>query len=60
MNKFFRSCLAVAWAFFGIRRRKEADVDIETVSPIHLIVTGLVIAVLFVIGLMLLVTSITA
>jgi hypothetical protein len=60
MSKFFRSCLAVAWAFFGIRRRKEADVDIETVSPIHLIVTGLVIAVLFVIGLMLLVTSITA
>ena len=58
MSKFLRSCLAVAWAFFGIRRRNEAAIDIETVSPIHLIVTGVVLAAAFVIGLIFLVTSI--
>jgi hypothetical protein len=59
MEKFFRSCLAVAWAFFGIRRRREADIDIETVSPLHIIVTGIVLAALFVVLLVFLVGKIT-
>ena len=58
MNKFLRSCQAVAWAFFGIRRRKQADIDIETVSLIHIIVTGVVLTAVFVIGLILLVSNI--
>lgn len=58
MNKFLRSCQAVAWAFFSVRRRREADIDIETVSLIHVIITGVVLAALFVVGLIMLVRSI--
>ena len=60
MTRFLRSCLAVAWAFFGIRRRREADIDIETVSPIHVIVTGVVLAACFVLSLVLLVRAIVS
>ena len=48
----------MAWAFFGVRRRREADIDIETVSLIHVIITGVVLAALFVVGLIMLVRSI--
>jgi hypothetical protein len=60
MKRFLRSCLAVAWAFFGIRQRREADIDIETVGPIHVIVTGVGLAACFVLSLVLLVQAIVS
>ena len=42
-------------AFFGVRRRSEHDADTVKLTPVQVIVTGVVAAALFVIGLILLV-----
>jgi len=41
-------------AFLGIRRRSEHDEDTVKLTPIQIIVTGLVAAAIFVVGLILL------
>jgi hypothetical protein len=46
---------AVAWSFFGVRRRADLDRDVERLNPVHVIVAGLVGAAAFVIGLVLLI-----
>jgi hypothetical protein len=51
---------AVFWAFFGVRRRGDHAQDVVTLTPAQVIVTGIIAGVLFVLGLVLLVTWITA
>jgi hypothetical protein len=50
---------AVFWAFFGVRRRGDHAQDVVTLTPAQVIVTGVIAAALFVVGLVLLVTWIT-
>jgi len=47
---------AVAWAFLGIRKGSEYQEDLGQLSPLHIVGVALVGVVLFVIGLMLLVS----
>jgi hypothetical protein len=46
---------AVAWSFFGVRRRSDHELDVQRLNPVHVIVAGLVGAALFVVALVLLV-----
>jgi hypothetical protein len=46
---------AVAWSFFGVRRRADLDRDAERLNPVHVVVAGLIAATLFVAGLILLI-----
>ncbi len=46
---------AVLWGFLGVRRKGDFQQDLVTLRPIHLMVTGVVLAFLFVLGLMALV-----
>ena len=46
-----QSFKAVAWSFIGIRRRSEHDKDMSTLKPVQVIIVGLVLALLFVAGL---------
>ncbi len=46
---------AVLWGFLGVRRKDDYQKDIERLNPLHLIAVGLVLALLFVVGLMVLV-----
>ena len=48
---FFQSVKAVAWSFFGVRRRKDHEADFSGLNPVHVIIAGLVMAALFVIAL---------
>ncbi|MDO9159446.1 MAG: DUF2970 domain-containing protein [Burkholderiaceae bacterium] len=43
---------AVLWAFLGVRRRSDYQKDIERLNPLHLIAVGVVLALVFVLGLM--------
>jgi len=52
---FLRTVKAVLWSFIGLRSRAEFNKDVAQLNPIHLIVAGLVLAVLFVLGLLALV-----
>ena len=46
---------AVFWSFLGIRRRRDYDADSVQLKPQQVIVAGLIGAVFFVLGLILLV-----
>ncbi len=52
---FGRALKAVAWSFFGVRRASDLDRDQRQLTPAQVIVAGLVVAALFVIGLVVLV-----
>jgi hypothetical protein len=46
---------AVLWGFLGVRRNADYQSDIAKLNPIHILVVGVVMALLFVAGLILLV-----
>ncbi len=39
---------AVAWSFFGVRRRADYERDVSRLNPVHVVIGGLVGAALFV------------
>jgi Protein of unknown function (DUF2970) len=46
---------AVLWGFLGVRRNADYQRDIARLNPVHLIVAGVVMALLFVVSLILIV-----
>jgi len=46
-----RTVKAVLWSFIGLRSRAEFNKDLAQLNPIHLIAVGLVLAIVFVLGL---------
>ncbi len=46
---------AVLWGFLGVRRNADYQDDIVKLNPVHLVVVGLVMALLFVLFLILVV-----
>ena len=47
----WRSVTLVAWSFLGIRSNKGYREDLAKVNPLHVVLVGLVGAVLLVVGL---------
>ncbi len=54
-----RLASAVLWSFFGVRKRRNMEADISSLSPVHIIAAGLIGAALFVATLLTLVHYIT-
>jgi hypothetical protein len=52
---FGQTARAVAWSFFGIRRSKDHEQDVEKLNPVHVVIAGVLGAALFVLVLVLLV-----
>ncbi|HLR78023.1 MAG TPA: DUF2970 domain-containing protein [Burkholderiaceae bacterium] len=48
---FFQTLKAVAWGMFGVRKKKGHDKDTDTLNPIHLIIAGVIAAVVLVVAL---------
>jgi len=46
---------AVLWGFLGVRRNADYQDDIAKLNPIHLVVVGLIMALVFVFSLILIV-----
>ncbi|MGI4779548.1 MAG: DUF2970 domain-containing protein [Janthinobacterium lividum] len=55
-----RTVKAVAWGFFGVRKNSAYQDDIARLSPLHIVVVGLVATMVFVGGLIVLVKYATA
>jgi preprotein translocase subunit Sec61beta len=51
---------AVLWSFFGIRKRAEYEKDAVSLTPLQVIVAGLIGAIIFVLSLVTLVHFITS
>jgi Protein of unknown function (DUF2970) len=54
-GSWLRTLRAVAWSFFGIRKGAEYEKDVAQLNPLHVIIAGVVVAALFVLGLVVLV-----
>jgi Protein of unknown function (DUF2970) len=59
-GSFWRSFSAVAWSFFGVRKNAEYQKDVAQLNPLHVIIAGIVAAVVFVVGLWALVKWVVA
>jgi amino acid transporter len=54
-GSLLRTLLAVAWSFFGVRKSKDLERDVGELNPLHLVIAGVVVAMLFVGALIMLV-----
>ncbi len=52
---FFQTLKAIAWAFFGVRKGAGYREDIARLNPVHVILAGLLGAVIFVVVLVMIV-----
>ena len=50
-----KAAMAVFWSFFGVRKRRDYDADAQSLTPVQIIVAGLIGAAVFVLTMMLLV-----
>lgn len=46
---------AVAWSFFGVRRASDYEQDVQRLNPVHVVIAGIVGALVFIAALVLLV-----
>ena len=53
--RFVSTLRAVLWSFFGVRRKADYEKDAAELNPVHVIITGVLAAALFVIVLLLIV-----
>lgn len=55
-STFGASMKAVFWSFFGVRKRRDYDRDAASLNPVHVILAGLLGALIFV-GVLILVVK---
>ena len=51
-STLWRTVAAVLWSFLGVRRGSDYQQDIRQLRPVPLLVVGVLLALLFVLGLM--------
>ena len=54
-GSFLQTMKAVARSFFGVRKSTDYAQDVAKINPVHVIVAGVIAALVFVVGLILLV-----
>jgi hypothetical protein len=59
-GSFVQTMKAVAWSFFGVRKGSDYEKDVNQLNPVHVVIAGVIGAVLFVILLLLLVNWVLA
>jgi hypothetical protein len=47
-SSFLQTMRAVAWSFFGVRKGAEHDRDMQQLNPVHVIIAGVIGALLFI------------
>jgi Protein of unknown function (DUF2970) len=59
-GSFVQTMKAVAWSFFGVRKGADYEKDVNQLNPVHVVIAGVIGAVLFVIALLLVVNWVLA
>lgn len=57
---FLATLEAVLWSFFGVRRGDKHTQDMESLNPVHVIVVGVLAAVVFVLILLAVVKAVVS
>jgi hypothetical protein len=47
-GSFLQTMGAVAWSFFGVRKASAFENDTKTLNPVHVVIAGVLAALLFV------------
>lgn len=55
---FAQTMKAVFWSVFGVRKGRDHDRDMAQLNPVHVIVAGILAAVIFVVVLLLIVRAV--
>jgi len=45
---FLQTMRAVAWSFFGVRKSADYERDVQQLNPVHVIIAGVIGAVIFI------------
>jgi hypothetical protein len=56
----WRTMQAVLWSFFGVRKRRDHESDLQSLNPVHVIVAGIIAAAVFVFTLIFIVRLVVA
>lgn len=59
-GSFMQTMKAVAWSFFGVRKGRDLEKDASELNPVHLVIAGVIGAVLFILVLLLVVNWVLA
>jgi polyferredoxin len=59
-STLWRTVVAVLWSFIGLRKNSEFEKDVLRITPLHILVVGVVAAFIFVIALIVLVNVVVA
>jgi hypothetical protein len=51
---------AVFWSFFGVRRKSDYDKDAAQLNPVHVIIAGIIGALIFIAILVIIVKAVVA
>ena len=54
-GSFVQTMKAVAWSFFGVRKGVDLEKDVTQLNPVHVVIAGVLGAVLLIIVLLLIV-----
>ena len=57
---FVATVKAVLWSFVGVRKNSAYEEDTQNLNPVHVIIAGIIAAVLFVLTLLMLVKIVVA
>jgi Protein of unknown function (DUF2970) len=58
-GSFGQTMRAVAWSFFGVRKGSDYERDVAKLNPVHVVIAGVLGAILFIVVLVLLVNWVT-
>jgi hypothetical protein len=47
-GSFLQTLRAICWAFFGVRKSSEYEKDVSKLNPVHVIIAGVLAAVVFI------------
>jgi hypothetical protein len=59
-GSFLRTMQAVAWSFFGVRKSRDLERDVSQLNPVHVVIAGVLGALLLVVLLLLVVNWVIA
>jgi Protein of unknown function (DUF2970) len=59
-GSFLQTMRAVGWSFFGVRKSSDYEKDVSQLNPVHVVIAGVIGAVLFITLLLLLVNWVLA
>jgi hypothetical protein len=57
---FIATMKAVFWSFFGVRKKSDYESDAAQLNPVHVIIAGLIGAVIFITTLLVIVKMVLA